>query len=375
MVFRVLVQLIAFAGSLLLACEIRKLTGRAWLAAAWLFVLALSKPSIFWSLKLGTEGMSEALLIGSIGLVLRAVRTRSRLDAILAGIVCLLLGLNRPQFMAPVLLAGACWALAAFLAAPSRDLSPSWASRIRLRDPHRLLQALCFGFGIALAWSPWIVRNYAHYGAFVPTGTSGYDTILWELGGSPIRIGRYNELRLPDGSTLNQFGLDKIRERLTALPNDIARVPRMREIGRAWIAANIKDIPRMTAWHLKHLISETGPSSLTKVSRTELFSSPTPGYNNPTTQAAWLNLLLLDKTPWICLLAFAGTLFVMIQYGLPGVMIACLWLAPWFSIALVIGYERTVESMISVGLWLALYAVTAATLFLSRRQQIGAPAD
>ena len=44
-----------------------------------------------------------------------------------------------------------------------------------------------------------------------------------------------------------------------------------------WIAANIKYIPRMTAWHLKHLIFETGPSSLTKVSRTG--GTIIPGFN------------------------------------------------------------------------------------------------
>src|SRR5256885_13568603 len=50
-VFRVLVQAVAFGGSLVLAYEIVKMTGRGWLGGAWLFVLALSKPSIFWSLE------------------------------------------------------------------------------------------------------------------------------------------------------------------------------------------------------------------------------------------------------------------------------------------------------------------------------------
>src|SRR5689334_11149413 len=52
MVFRVLIQAIAFAGSILLANEIVRMTGRGWLGAVWLLLLALSKPSIFWSLKL-----------------------------------------------------------------------------------------------------------------------------------------------------------------------------------------------------------------------------------------------------------------------------------------------------------------------------------
>lgn len=370
-VFRIIVQSVAFAGSLVLAYEILKLTGRGWLAAAWLLLLALSKPSIFWSLKLGTEAVSEALLISSIGLVLRAIRTGSLVGAGFAGAVCLLLALNRPQFMPAILIAGVFWGCASVSSRGKKPLmpTPSRPVRMRLRDPARLLQAACFGLGVALAWSPWIVRNYVNYGAFVPTGTSGNESIIWEYGGAPIKITRYRELRLPDGSSLAEFGLDKIRERLASVPNDVARAPKIREYAIAWIMANIRDIPRLTLWHLKQLISERGANGLTKVSRTELFSSPTPGYSDPMTKVAWLNLFLIDKTPWICLLAFAGALILAMRYGLPGAMIICIWVIPWLSTALVIGYERAVESMISFGLWLALYAVVAVTLFLSRRSQ------
>jgi branched-subunit amino acid transport protein len=103
-VFRVVVQALAFLGSVNLAYEIVQLTRRGWLGAALLFVVALSRPSIFWSLKLSTESVSEALLLSSLGVVLRGVRTRSLLTMTLAGMLFLLLALNRPQFFPSVFL-------------------------------------------------------------------------------------------------------------------------------------------------------------------------------------------------------------------------------------------------------------------------------
>ena len=60
-------------------------------------------------------------------------------------------------------------------------------------------------------WLPWIARNYAHYGAFIPTATSGVDTLIWEYGTVPIRAGRYERLTVgPNDDVLPTLGVGQI---------------------------------------------------------------------------------------------------------------------------------------------------------------------
>ena len=74
--FRVLIQVITFAAALGVVREIALLTGKRWLAASFLFIVAICRPSIFWSLKLSTEPVCEALLYATAATALAALRTR-----------------------------------------------------------------------------------------------------------------------------------------------------------------------------------------------------------------------------------------------------------------------------------------------------------
>ena len=152
-------------------------------------MIALSRPSIFWSLKLATETVSEALLIVSVALVLCCIRTRSIALALVAGAVCMTLALNRPQYFPGAILVAGCLAVAAF------------------RERRRAALAGAFVIGISLAWAPWLVRNYTHYGAPVLFSTTGYYTTIWENGAGPLRPGAYTELPLGDGSFIREFGV------------------------------------------------------------------------------------------------------------------------------------------------------------------------
>jgi hypothetical protein len=378
-VFRVLIQLITFTGTLLLAYEIAALTGRKWLGAALLFVVAFSRPSIFWSLKPSTETASEAFLLLSIGLCLCAYRTRSCWMAGACGVTCMLLALNRPQFLPAALFLGFLFLLSAFFlrrppstpftnatdAAPPAVPRPQGGFPFAVREWRRFIQALCFGVGLVLVWAPWLARNYLHYHAIIPTSTSGMDSIIFDYAGAPIHAGRYTELPYGDNQVLRVFDYNKIRESFYPRMNDFEVFKAEGQIAVAWLKANVRDFPRLVLWRLKTLIAERGASGLSHVSREVLFPVNVSGWNYSFTQKSWLDLVLVDKSPWIVLLGFAGAIIFALRYGMPGCMLASLAVLPWLGVALVFSYERAVEPMTAITAWLALYCL-ADLLHLTR---------
>lgn len=345
-VYKVLIQSICFAGTALLAFELALLTGRKWLGVALLFVVALSRPSIFWSLKLSTESLSEALLICSAALVLRCIRVRSIPLALFAGMVCMILALNRPQYFPGAVLVACC--LAAFA--------------IFRRDRVRGMQAAVFILGVVVAWSPWLVRNYRHLGGPVLFSTSGYYTVIWEHAAGPVRPGAYTELKLEDGTVLSEFNLEKIDAILHGLPNDYERQVFLRKAAMAWYKANLWDLPPLLVARFQNFISRNGASALTVVSRETLF-----GQTPLELPVALLNIFLLDKSSVVWILAFGGALLLTVRTGLAGTALLALWLTPWPFLTILIGYERMVEPMISLTVWLAVYFAAEAILWISQR--------
>src|SRR5205085_2727661 len=97
--FRVLVQTVTFVAALGVVLEIALLTGKRWLGASFLLIVAICRPSIFWSLKLSTEPVCEAFLYATAAMALATLRTRSWRWAALCGFLALCLGLNRPGFL------------------------------------------------------------------------------------------------------------------------------------------------------------------------------------------------------------------------------------------------------------------------------------
>ena len=364
-VFRILIQGIAFIGTLLLAREIAIQTGRRWLGVLLMVVVALSRPSIFWSYKPSTEQPSEAFLLLSMGLLLLTYRTRSFLAAGAAGVSCMLLALNRPQFLLAVLLAAGVLLLSGATARRRgvENAEPAGQARgglhiafIRI-ETARLIQVMCFVLGIAVIWGPWVTRNYLHHRALIPTGTSTMDSVLFDYAGAPIRAGRYTELPLEGGEVLRHFDYNWIRTAIYATMNDHQAFLVERAIASAWLRANWMDYPRLVLWRLKNLVTERGPSGLTRVSREELFPAEMRGWNYPFTRKSWLDLILIDKTPWLVFLAIGGVAVLIRRLGWAGLLVGSLATIPWFNVALVFGLERAVESMASITCWLALYFV------------------
>lgn len=362
-VFRILVQTIAFVGMLLLAREIAIQTGRRWLGVLLIFVVAFCRPSIFWSYKPSTETPSEALLLLSLGLVLLASRTRSYFWAGASGLSCMLLALNRPQFMLAVAAVGVIFLLSGVKKRRGSDAQATVRrdGAIRLGPINlgmrRFVQVACFGLGLAIVWGPWIARNYLHHRGLILTATSGMDSIIFDYAGAPIRSGRYDELPLNSEATLRDFDFNRIKTSIYSVMNDYEAFRTERVIAVAWFRANWMDYPRLVSWRLKHLAAERGANGLSSVSREELFPPDMSGWNYPYTRKSWLDLLLIDKTPWVVFLALGGVAMLIWRLGWAGMLFGSIVVVPWFNVALVFGYERTVDPMVSITCWTAFYFI------------------
>jgi len=375
--FRFIVQAITFSGAVALMREITLVTGKRWLGAAFLFILAMSRPSIFWSLKLATEPVCEAFLYATAAAALAALRTRALSWAAICGVLALCLGLNRPNFIPGALFIPLALLVGGgllHLAQTRNARTPGNESRDRWRpfsaflkpDARSLLLIGVFCLGFFGTWSIWIGRNLLNYGVFVPTSSSGAQSVTWEFSGRPIKVGRYESLTLADGSEYAQF--EDVTHLAGRFPLDFEGAQKLNMIARAWYAANYRDLPRLFIWRLKNLVGTRGVSGLSQLSREAIFVAPTPGYNNPYPPTSWINLLLLDKTPTVCLIALVGVgFFVWMNVG-AGLIMAGLALMPWLAAAAVIGYERMVESLIPITIWLALFGISQTVTMLNGKE-------
>ena len=121
-------------------------------------------------------------------------------------------------------------------------------------------------------------------------------------------------------------------------------------------------------WRLKNIITNRGASGLTVLPREHLFFTATPGYNNPFTPVAWKDLFLLDKEPLICFAGLVGAVLFLRIFPGPGTLLILVGVVPWFAAAAVIGYERTVESLVALTVWCSLFLLVGMTSALKERQ-------
>jgi hypothetical protein len=357
-VFQFFTQLLAFIGVLALAREIRFLTRQTFLSLALLGIVAICRPSIFWSLKISTEPVCEAFLYLSAALTLATLRTERFSVALVAGMSCLLLGLNRPNYMPGIALVFGAIILRArrigLWGGLWREAKGSKTSPAGMRQFAVPLGFVCGFLGL---WSPWVARNYFRYGEFMPMSSSGYLGMVWEEGGAPLRAGRYQSLKLADGSEFSNFGLNHVLEQWQKQPTPAERTRFTQMLSSAWLAANWRDIPSVMLWRLRQILTNRSADGLTRLSREELFpSSSTPGHL-AYWDTGWLNVFLLDKTPSVCLLSVFGIIFLLVRFPYVGLSFTGLLVIPWFGAAAVIANSRYVESQIALDLWLAFFGV------------------
>jgi hypothetical protein len=311
--WQILQLVLVTTGLVWAAVEIARVTRRPWLAVALVWVVALSKSSVFWSLKLATEGVAEGLIYVCIGATLTAFRRGTLLAFLLLGALYTAAFLARPNFFAIV--------PAVFL------LVGGWpVSAVRGRRA-RLLAALALG--VLITWTPWLVRSYRLYGHVVPFSTQSPYSFLWELGDVTVTL---------DDGALETRNVSQLQAEAPArFASDYEAHIHARRFVSAWVAANWRSFPSLYLFRIERTLSDR-TIYLTKLSREQLFAGP-------------LNAVLIDKTPGASVVGIAGLVAMSIAWGRALAVVPILAIGPWLSGMCFVGYARIAEPSVPVFLF------------------------
>lgn len=327
--WRLALALLTFISLLWAAAETAETAQEPLLGVALLWVVALSKSSIFWSYKFATEGLAEALLYLSAAAALRALRRPRPGAFFFMGIVCCAALLNRPQ-CAVVLPLFAGGFLAARFPRHGRHGGPGW-----LKESFSL--CLWFALGAGLLWTPWLARSYHLYGHVVPLTTQGPYTFLWELGPVSLRSAAGLEVKTD---------VWKLQEEAPrAFKNDYEASLYARKFVRQWLKDYWRWYPKIIGMRLQIMLFDREEIELSTVPRRALFPGP-------------LNAILLDNAPLWGLLGIAG-LLVLVRVNRIFWSLNVLVLAPWAAACMAVAYPRMLEPMLPLilfgnAVWLVL---------------------
>jgi hypothetical protein len=311
-----------FCGLCWMCCEVFRETRSFALASALLWVVALCRPSVFWSLKLAREGLAEGFAYWCVAASILAFRSRHWLYFLLLGGICGAAFLNRVNSFVVVPL------LAAAVVVHS----------VRRRDIRRgALLLVAFVVGVVLIWGPWLSRSYRLYrGSLVPFSTQ--PVFFWEMGPFTVRLADGTELRTSQGELAEQAP--------TRFRNDLDAARYYNSLIRPWLRDNWN-------WYVNFvLFNRIGRSIrqrdeyLTLVPRERLFGSG-------------LETVLLDKSMLLVVSGVAGLLFFAFTRPALGGSCLVVAVAPWLSSMIVLGYPRMLDPslpLILFGNWLLLAA-------------------
>jgi hypothetical protein len=323
--WRVAQATLTLTATLWLAWEIRVATDRTWLALGLVWIVAVAKPSVFWSYKLAQEGTAEAFIYLCAAAVLWAVRRPNPWRFSLLGVLFTTAILNRPQFLVYLPL------LPALL----------FLVRGKVRHPRRLVAlTLAFLLAVGITWSPWIARSYALYGAFVPISTQGPYSFLWDLGQISVDVPGVGRI-VTDAGTL----LHGAAQRFS---NEYEAYQFANRVAHAWLQANWTTLPDIVAWRAQRTLFDR-TIYLTKVSRTQML----PG--------SW-DRFLIDKGRWSVVTGMLG-LSLLPWLGVPALLLLpYIVLAPWLFSLFFFSEPRLLEPSLPLILYgnLALMPVAAA---------------
>jgi len=302
-------------GVVWLSSEIWRSTRSHWLAVGLVWVVALSKPSIFWSLKFATEGVAEGLLYMIVACWIRCMRVGTVPDFLGLGFLATVAVLNRPNYVLLI----PCVLLTTILGlrvASSPERRPPFKKRA--------LMIACFLGAVAVTWSPWIIRGYRLYGHLLLTNTSGGHSFMFDLGA----VTRTFE----DGHTETKTNWDLLNEAPTRFANDFESHRNAGEFFNAWYREDpARYYELVWARILNSVTDRTIP--LSRVSRTDLFSS---GVNN----------FLIDKTPFLLILGAIGLIALAMHYGAGYLILPFACIAPWLFALFVLYTPRYLDPLI-----------------------------
>jgi hypothetical protein len=304
---------IIFAGLIWLVFESVQTTKSRWLGVGLLWIVALTKPSIFWSLKLAREGLAEGFVYWCMAATLFALRVRHLLAFFIAGCLYTVAFLNRVNFVSVVplvFLTLLIWEIQRVRQAQNKK-SAVWQSAGLL---------LAFLLGVFVAWSPWLARSYKLYGNVVPLSTQA--VFFWEMGQVTVHM--------PDGTEITTTHAEMEGNAPTKFRNDYEAYAYHNSLILPWLSEHWQ-------WFINFVLTDRLPRTvlqrgefLTKVSRVELFHN-------------FLNELLLDKSPELIILGLVGLVLFAYRFSRFGILALILIVVPWFSGMLIIGVARMLD--------------------------------
>ena len=343
--WRYLQTALLFAGALWLAYEIFVISRSGWLAFGLFLLVSLSKPSIFWSLKLARESLAESFIYFTVAGCLRSFRTERRASFVMTGVLFGLALLNRPNFLLAIP------ALAVVIVANG---IPRAGTKERLSILKRNAAFLgCFALGLALTWGPWIVRSYRLYHHPVPLTTQVPYTFFWEWGVVTVQD--------DDGAAIDFTKNTLQAEAPGKFENDYQAYVYGKGLIRQWLKTNWRD-------YLARIPSNITRSAqnytvmLTKVSRRHLFSD-------------WRDKLLIDKSSLLVLTGIIGLIAWL--WGRPPwlVSVAVVALTPWLNSAFFLSLPRMFDPHITIILFGNLLLAQTVWNLASRRFWLNTPTD
>jgi hypothetical protein len=268
-------QTILLFSSLLWLCrEITISTNRHYFGIALLWIVALSKSSIFWSYKPAMESASEAFIYLMIAASMFALRRQKPYLFLLLGFIYAAGVMLRPQFLlVTALLCGTLLLHGAYDRTSWRKLT---------------LSLFCFVLGGLITWAPWVMRNYRDYGHLVLLTTQEPYTFLWDVGAVTIID--------TDGKPITRDAFQLLAQAPTRFRNDDDAAKFANRFVREWLREKRSELPAIVWSRAVSTITtpaSNSPSGLTHVSRRQIL----PGR---------YNRLLIDKSPVLLVTGIAG---------------------------------------------------------------------
>jgi hypothetical protein len=304
---------IVFIGLIWLVVEIVQATKSKWLGLGLLWVVAWSKPSIFWTLKLARECLAEGFTYWCVAATLFALRTRHWFAFFMTGCLYTIAFLNRVNFVAvvpPVFLV--------LLISEIRRVHQAQNKRSIVRHSVGLL--LAFLLGVCVAWSPWLARSYKLYGNVIPLSTQA--VFFWEMGSFSVH--------LPDGTAVTTTHAEFESTAPAKFKNDYEAFTYYNNLIVPWLRDNWK-------WYIGFVFTDRLPRSilqhgelLSKVSRVELFPN-------------FINGFLLDKSVELIVLGLIGLCQLCVKFPRVGILTISAVVVPWFSGLQIIGVPRMLD--------------------------------
>ncbi|MFO7560888.1 MAG: glycosyltransferase family 39 protein [Desulfobacterales bacterium] len=328
--------IILFAGALWLAYEIFKISLSTWLALGFFLIVSLSKPSIFWSLKVARESLAEAFIYITIASSFASFRTSRKIYFLFTGIFFGLSLLNRPNF---------------FLAIPAFVLLILIVN-IFSKEQNKKLQTakITFGYlaafllGLALIWGPWVLHTYKLYGHPVLLSTQAPYSFFWEHGEQTISDDNGETIKFSTQTLQAEAG--------SKFKNDYQAYVYGNYLVRKWLKTNWRYFLSRIPLNIEKSLTDSN-ISLTKVSRDKLFSD-------------WRNNILIDKTSFLMCCGIIGFFLWSWRMSLWCLSLPIISILPWINGAIMISYPRMFEPSITIILFGNLLLLHYIKLFCSK---------